>query len=299
MRNYIAKSIGEVLKEIRVQAGLTQKEMCDGVCSVSAYSKIERGVHEIDIETLISILSRNSVMLVIEDLFKTLLVNSTKINGGGKDAPIAIDLNMAFMANDLDALNKLKIKIHALPDNKKLLENWKLMYSSLSKKDKSFSLNQSAKKKIESFRRVENQNIISLTQLQLLLPYLSSEESFLYIKIIWDKVNFKYLEVSNIPFIFLKSYVKVIILHLELLLKRHAKKEDFKEPLEIINTILKNVDYQPIVSLGIKAKKIESIINRDEKTYKKIIKVEKIMGLCNENITEEVNDHPYYRKHRR
>lgn len=206
---------------------------------------------------------------------------------------------MAFMANDLDALNKLKIKIHALPDNKKLLENWKLMYSSLSKKDKSFSLNQSAKKKIESFRRVENQNIISLTQLQLLLPYLSSEESFLYIKIIWDKVNFKYLEVSNIPFIFLKSYVKVIILHLELLLKRHAKKEDFKEPLEIINTILKNVDYQPIVSLGIKAKKIESIINRDEKTYKKIIKVEKIMGLCNENITEEVNDHPYYRKHRR
>ena len=78
----MAKSIGEVLKEIRVQAGLTQKEMCDGVCSVSAYSKIERGVHEIDIETLISILSRNSVMLMIEDLFKTLLVNSTKINGG-------------------------------------------------------------------------------------------------------------------------------------------------------------------------------------------------------------------------
>lgn len=283
------KSIGEALKKLRIQAGLTQEEMCDDVISVSAYSKIERGVHSIDMDTLISILSRNSVMLIVEEFFRELLVNNSKSGG---DTELAIDLNIAFLANDFDALNKLKFKIEALPDNKDLLESWNLIRVSLNKA--SLLPNNNIKKKIKKFRKVENQNIISLTQLKLLLPYLSVEEGMKYLEDTWKKVNRQYTAISDVPFIFLEAYTKVVVIYLELLLKRHIDKELFKRPLDIINTIVQSADYQPITSLGIKAKKIESIINRDKKLYQKIIKVEKIIGLSDENYSEEVGNHPYY-----
>ena len=48
--------IGQVLKEYRLHAGLTQTEMAAGLVSESFYSKVERGVHEIHAELLIKIL---------------------------------------------------------------------------------------------------------------------------------------------------------------------------------------------------------------------------------------------------
>ena len=52
-------TIGEALKQTRLRAGLTQKEMAAGIITPSAYSKIERGVHSVDAEVLIRILSEH------------------------------------------------------------------------------------------------------------------------------------------------------------------------------------------------------------------------------------------------
>ena len=41
-------TIGEALKQIRKQAGLTQTQMTAGLITESFYSKVERGVHAID-----------------------------------------------------------------------------------------------------------------------------------------------------------------------------------------------------------------------------------------------------------
>lgn len=49
-------TIGELLKSTRLNAGWTQKEMAAGVVSESFYSKVERGIHHIDADTLLEIL---------------------------------------------------------------------------------------------------------------------------------------------------------------------------------------------------------------------------------------------------
>ncbi len=51
--------IGDILKAYRVRAGLTQEQMTGGVVSESFYSKVERGIHKIDVDTLVEMLQAN------------------------------------------------------------------------------------------------------------------------------------------------------------------------------------------------------------------------------------------------
>lgn len=49
-------AVGDELKALRKKAGYTQTEMAAGIVSESFYSKVERGVHKIDVDTLFEIL---------------------------------------------------------------------------------------------------------------------------------------------------------------------------------------------------------------------------------------------------
>ena len=53
--------VGELLKKIRLEKNLTQKEMSRGVLSVSYYSKVEKGIHRVGAEDLILILDNNDI----------------------------------------------------------------------------------------------------------------------------------------------------------------------------------------------------------------------------------------------
>lgn len=53
--------IGRKLKQLRYDLGLTQTEMAAGVISVSFYSKVERGLHDIGSEELIEILQKHNI----------------------------------------------------------------------------------------------------------------------------------------------------------------------------------------------------------------------------------------------
>lgn len=53
--------IGNKLKQLRHDLGLTQTEMAAGVISVSFYSKVERGLHDIGAEELIEILQKQNI----------------------------------------------------------------------------------------------------------------------------------------------------------------------------------------------------------------------------------------------
>lgn len=57
--------IGELLKETRLNAGWTQKEMAAGIVSESFYSKVERGIHKIDADTLVKILKGRKLNPVV------------------------------------------------------------------------------------------------------------------------------------------------------------------------------------------------------------------------------------------
>ena len=65
-------TVGEALKQMRLQAGLTQTEMTAGVVSESFYSKIERGVHAVDVQVLINILSDVAGSITSNAIFTSL-----------------------------------------------------------------------------------------------------------------------------------------------------------------------------------------------------------------------------------
>lgn len=56
-------TIGSQLKKTRILLGLTGEQMCKGVLTESAYSRVERGQSEIDIDKLIELLNNHQVSL--------------------------------------------------------------------------------------------------------------------------------------------------------------------------------------------------------------------------------------------
>lgn len=56
-------TIGELLKEERMEKGLTQKQFADGIVSTSYYSKVEKDEHRITAEDLIAVLEHNNIPL--------------------------------------------------------------------------------------------------------------------------------------------------------------------------------------------------------------------------------------------
>lgn len=118
--------IGKSLRETRLAAGLTQTEMVAGVVSESFYSKVERGIHSIDADTLIEILKANHINPV-QFFSKTL-------DGPIQESPHKKSLQDAsFMANkiansankrDLEKLGQLKKEIDQAEEQGKPYYIW-------------------------------------------------------------------------------------------------------------------------------------------------------------------------------
>lgn len=175
------KSIGQILKKVRKEAGLTQKEMCEDILSISAYSKLERGVHEIDIETLYLLLGKNSASISVKNFLQELLINLAE----EKDADLYLQVNLAFIANDLKSLERIR---RTLKDstNDKLIVTLKLAILSLQKNpiiDEDLKAN--INKRIITLRQIENWTIVSLSQLNLLLPFIKIDECKYFLKKAW------------------------------------------------------------------------------------------------------------------
>ncbi len=98
-------TIGEALKETRKNLGLSQTEMAYPILTKSYYSKIERGIHEINASDLIQILEMHDV-----DISEFL------VKCGVKDIRIDKDqwmskLRQAYYDQDLEQVKSLKDKI--------------------------------------------------------------------------------------------------------------------------------------------------------------------------------------------
>ena len=93
--------IGSKLKKLRHDLGLTQKEMAADVISVSFYSKVERGFHDIGAEELIQILEKHGVSF--QEFF------SETENGNSNDNKINYLRNQLVKAanedNDVEIVN--------------------------------------------------------------------------------------------------------------------------------------------------------------------------------------------------
>lgn len=282
------KTIGEILKSIRKEAGLSQSEMCEGVLSVSAYSKIERGVHKIDIDTLYEILGRNSSIIDVKTFLYELLYNSN-----GEEGQLYLGINLAYLSKDLEALNQLKDQIENNFSDEQLLSTVNLALLSLKQVDLdevSDDLSSYIDKQIMTLRSIEVWNLSSLNQLKMLLPFLKIDESDFYLKKIWKN----YQKGQKRSLTFLEVYVDALLIYCELLLKHHSSKHYFDQPLKLVDDIIMETDFGSLLGYGIKAKKISVLINQYGKTYQKISQVEKIIGLIPQNESDQIEDNPYF-----
>ncbi|MBD5429651.1 helix-turn-helix transcriptional regulator [Lactobacillus sp.] len=282
------KTIGEILKGIRKEAGLSQSEMCEGVLSVSAYSKIERGIHKIDIDTLYEILGRNSSIIDVKTFLYELLFNSN-----GEEGQLYLEINLAFLSKNLKALKELTNEIKNNFTNKQLLNTANLALLSLQQVDidkVSNNMKSYINKQIMTLRSIEVWNLSSLNQLRMLLPFLESNESNFYLVKIWKN----YQKGQKRSLTFLEVYVEALLVYCEILLKRHSSKDSFAQPLKLIDDILMEADFGSLFGFGIKAKKINALINQDSQTYEKISQAEKLIGLILANESDKIEDNPYF-----
>ena len=98
-------TIGEALKETRKNLGLSQTEMAYPILTKSYYSKIERGIHEINASDLIKILEMHDV-----DISEFLVKFGVKDNRIDKDQWMS-KLRQAYYGQDLEQVKSLKGKI--------------------------------------------------------------------------------------------------------------------------------------------------------------------------------------------
>lgn len=77
---------------------------------------------------------------------------------------------------------------------------------------------------------------------------------------------------------------------MEILLKKNISKDFFDEPLKLIDKIIYSTEFDSIIGLGMKAKKIEAIVNKDSGLYTEIVQAEKLIGITPQNESELVGD---------
>lgn len=75
----------QILKTAREIAGLSQQEVCQGIISESYYSKIERGVHQVDADVFFKIINKNYLPLNMLDVLNDGILDSKYMNNIQKD----------------------------------------------------------------------------------------------------------------------------------------------------------------------------------------------------------------------
>lgn len=113
--------VGVELKRIRKSLGLTQAEMTlnGKIISIGQYSKVENGIHEIGVDTLLKILTAHDEINV-QTFFINLEKNYTKVDNEFSSEILSEKLMLAFYKNDLLEAQKLKKQIDNLKENKEL-----------------------------------------------------------------------------------------------------------------------------------------------------------------------------------
>ena len=99
--------IGEALKSLRLQSGMTQTEMAADVITESAYSKVERGVHSIDADVLFKILLAHHFDPI------TFFMNIGYKNENNQTLDVLNRMMYAQNKKDLKALDKIEAEIKA------------------------------------------------------------------------------------------------------------------------------------------------------------------------------------------
>lgn len=110
-------TIGELLKQYRIEQGKKQKEFIAGIVSPSYYCKVEKNTHRITAEDLLAILNKNKIAPV--DFFKQ--VNKIEQKQSTQADYFSSEIDAAYYANNRERLQSLlkEIEDSSLDEEKK------------------------------------------------------------------------------------------------------------------------------------------------------------------------------------
>ncbi|MGY3777098.1 helix-turn-helix domain-containing protein [Isobaculum melis] len=110
--------IGKLLKKYRMKRNLTQQEMAQSIISTSYYSKVEKGIHRINVEDLLNILAINEI-----DIF-SFISEISPHNHTTLTEQIQQDLLAAYYEKNLERIEQIQLEI----SHKKLLDKDKKFF---------------------------------------------------------------------------------------------------------------------------------------------------------------------------
>lgn len=259
-------TIGEALKQERLHAGLTQTQMAAGLISESFYSKVERGVHSIDADTLINILSANHIDVIH---FFTLIINQKSPVNPNFD--IINKITFAQNKKDLRSLDKISadIKSGKIQSSFHMQLRLEIAYAWILHSNKMVSA--AMKKKVKSLILDENWNRPAYHYLSQAVILLDIDEAYYLVDSAFNafKKNKKY-DVFTLQFVAL-----IAVNFLNCCYHQHADKKYTRLPIEFLH----NLPVDPVIGIqSILGVYYEALFNHDRATTQMIISIFKKNG---------------------
>lgn len=233
-------NIGNILRECRLQLGLTQAEISENILTPSYYSKIERNAHRITAEDLLKILNKHSID--ISEFINR--INNSNPNDIDFFHIINYEMTLYHYQSNVEALKKINLKIK---ENQTLTSfesqllialNDSLIYSLTY--DKNFLSEQNIQFLKNQFFEVEEWNNFKLT---LYTNIMGMYDIYANHSIIGSLLNKKIEDYTPdhqiLIFNILINFISMCLLNDSLLLARHYNNIILKVPTNYDNILQK------------------------------------------------------------
>ena len=258
--------IGSKLKKLRHDLGLTQKEMAADVISVSFYSKVERGFHDIGAEELIQILEKHSVSF--QEFF------SETENGNSNDNKINYLRNQLVKAanedNDVEIVN-ITDQLMQIEPQTSLTESLILqakVISNTHNDDSLKKLTRAEKKEIKQIlfqKDIDDNGYLRVVLLSNIMELYTIDEATFLVK----SIIRRYQNVSNIEKKVLVALSVLVINYIDLCIQDN-KSSLCIEPLNFLKQLPNTIELAFTKMLG---KYYEDVINDNQEEANQIKKV--------------------------
>ena len=258
--------IGSKLKKLRHDLGLTQKEMAADVISVSFYSKVERGFHDIGAEELIQILEKHGVSF--QEFF------SETENGNSNDNKINYLRNQLVKAanedNDVEIVN-ITDQLMQIEPQTSLTESLILqakVISNTHNNDSLKKLTRAEKKEIKQIlfqKDIDDNGYLRIVLLSNIMELYTIDEATFLVK----SIIRRYQNVSNIEKKVLVALSVLVINYIDLCIQDN-KSSLCIEPLNFLKQLPNTIELAFTKMLG---KYYEDVINDNQEEADQIKKV--------------------------
>lgn len=258
--------IGSKLKKLRHDLGLTQKEMAADVISVSFYSKVERGFHDIGAEELIQILEKHGVSF--QEFF------SETENGNSNDNKINYLRNQLVKAanedNDVEIVN-ITDQLMQIEPQTSLTESLILQAKVISNTHNDDSLKKLTRAEMKEIKQIlfqkdiDDNGYLRIVLLSNIMELYTIDEATFLVK----SIIRRYQNVSNIEKKVLVALSVLVINYIDLCIQDN-KSSLCIEPLNFLKQLPNTIELAFTKMLG---KYYEDVINDNQEEANQIKKV--------------------------